>query len=184
MPHYRDNLWRKLCRGILRLSGWHIEGALPDCARLVLIGAPHSSWWDGIWGLLIKIGIGAEIHFMIKAELFRGPVGAGLRRLGGIAINRHAARGVVEQMADRFDGQSPLWLAITPEGTRKPVAHWKTGFWHIAHQANVPVFPVAFHYPHKAIVLGPLFTTTDDMDADIEHLRSFFSPYQGRHHGV
>ncbi|HET8555553.1 MAG TPA: lysophospholipid acyltransferase family protein [Rhodanobacteraceae bacterium] len=184
MPHYRDNVWRKLCRGLLRLSGWRLEGALPDCARLVLIGAPHSSWWDGIWGLLMKVGIGAEVHFMIKDELFRGPMGALLRTLGGIAINRRAARGVVEQMTDRFDAGSSLWLAITPEGTRKPVARWKSGFWHIARQAGVPIFPVAFHYPDKLIVLGPLFETTDDMQADIARLRAFYAPYQGKHHGV
>ncbi len=184
MPHYRDNLWRKLCRGLLRLCGWRLEGELPDCARLVLIGAPHSSWWDGIWGLLIKVGIGAQVHFMIKRELFRGPLGVLLRALGGVAIDRSAARGVVEQMADRFREQSSLWLAITPEGTRKPVERWKTGFWHIARRAGVPVFPVAFHYPGKRIVLGPLFETSDDMQADIARLRTFYAPYQGKHHGM
>ncbi len=187
MPHYRDNLLRKGCRGVLRLCGWQLEGELPDCARLVLIGAPHSSWWDGIWGLLMKVGIGAEVHFMIKAELFHGlfaPLGALLRKLGGIAIDRRAARGVVEQMADRLRDRPSLWLAITPEGTRKPVERWKTGFWHIARHADVPVFPVAFHYPGKRIVLGPLFETGDDMQADLARLRAFYAPYQGKHHGI
>src|SRR5699024_7332686 len=116
----------------------------------------------------------AEIHFMIKNELFRGlfsPLGALLRKLGGIAIDRHAAGGVVEQMSDRFRDQPSLWLAITPEGTRKPVERWKTGFWHIARHAGVPIFPVAFHYPDKRIVLGPLFETSEDMPADMARLR-------------
>jgi len=184
MPTFGDNLLRRACRGLLNLSGWHLEGELPDCARLVLIGAPHSSWWDGIWGLLMKVGIGAEVHFMIKRELFRGPLGWLLRRLGGIGIERSAPGGVVGQMVDTFDHNTSLWLAITPEGTRKPVARWKTGFWHIAHKAGVPVLPVAFDYPRKRIVLGPPFETTGDMNADIKQLRMFFAPYQGLHHGL
>ncbi|HEX7339831.1 MAG TPA: lysophospholipid acyltransferase family protein [Rhodanobacteraceae bacterium] len=184
MPGYRDNLLRRLCRAIVRASGWHLEGELPDCARLVLIGAPHSSWWDGIWGLLMKVGIGAEVHFMIKSELFHGPLGWLLRRLGGVAIDRRAAGGVVGQMIDTFAQGGAFWLAITPEGTRKPVEHWKTGFWHIAHAAGVPVFPVAFDYPGKRFILGPLFETTDDKQADVARLRAFYAPYKGLHHGV
>lgn len=187
MPHYRDHMGRKFCRSLLRLGGWRLEGEFPDCARVVLIAAPHSSWWDGIWGLLMKVGVGAEVHFMIKDELFHGlfaPLGALLRALGGIAIDRRAARGVVEQMTDRFEASPSLWLAITPEGTRKPVQRWKSGFWHIAHHAGVPIFPVAFHYPDKLIVLGPLFDTTDDMQADLARLRAFYAPYRGKYHGV
>ncbi|HEX7340958.1 MAG TPA: lysophospholipid acyltransferase family protein [Rhodanobacteraceae bacterium] len=184
VPAFGENFGRGLCRGLLRLCGWRLEGELPDCARLVLIAAPHSSWWDGIWGLLMKVGIGVEVHFMIKRELFHGPFGWLLRKLGGIPIDRHAAGAVVGQMVDVFARGDALWLAITPEGTRKPVARWKTGFWHIAHKAGVPVFPVAFHYPGKRIVLGPLFATTDDMAADVERLRAFFAPWQGKHHGV
>jgi 1-acyl-sn-glycerol-3-phosphate acyltransferase len=184
MPHRRDNIGRRACRALLRLGGWRLEGKLPDRDRLVLIGAPHSSWWDGIWGLLMKVGLGAEVHFMIKRELFRGPLGVVLRKLGGIPIERGAARGAVEQTIDEFGRGEPLWLLITPEGTRKPVKRWKSGFWHIAHAAQVPVFPVAFHYPGKRIVLGPLFETTDDMHADIARLRAFYAPYRGKYHGI
>lgn len=184
MPAFGENLFRRGCRGVLRLSGWSLQGEFPDCARLVLIGAPHSSWWDGIWGLLMKVGIGADVHFMIKRELFRGPLGWLLRHLGGVPIERSAPGGVVGQMLATFERSPSLWLAITPEGTRKPVKRWKSGFWHIAHAADVPIFPVAFHYPDKRIILGPLFQTTDDMVADIERLRAFYVPYQGLHHGL
>lgn len=184
MPHLRDGLRRRACRAVLRLGGWRLAGAFPDVSRLVLIGAPHSSWWDGIWGLLIKVAIGADVHFMAKQELFRGPLGWVLRRLGGIPIDRRAAKGVVEQMIDQFQQREALWLGITPEGTRKPVPRWKTGFWHIAHGAGVPVFPVAFHYPEKIIQLGPLFETSDDMDADIARMRAFYAPFQGKYHGI
>jgi 1-acyl-sn-glycerol-3-phosphate acyltransferase len=184
MPHLRDNGVRRLCRGILRLCGWQMSGEFPDVDRLVLIAAPHSSWWDGIWGLLTKIAIGADVRFMAKQELFRGPLGSMLRRLGGMPIDRGAARGVVEQMIDAFAAREALWLGITPEGTRKPVREWKTGFWHIARSAGVPILPVYFHYPDKRIGVGPLFATSSDMAADIARLRAFYAPFRGKHRGI
>ena len=184
MPVFRDNLARRLCRGLVRLCGWHLVGEFPDVPRLVMIAAPHSSWWDGIWGLLIKIALGANIHFMAKQELFTGPLGWALRRLGGMPIDRRAAKGVVDQMVDAFAATDILWLGLTPEGTRKRVSEWKTGFWHIARRAGTPVFPIAFHYPDKAIHLGPLFVTSAAMKADIANLRQFYTPFQGKHRGA
>jgi len=184
MPALPDAWQRRLCRGVLRLAGWSLAGEFPDVPRLVLIAAPHSSWWDGVWGLLIKVAIGADVHFMAKQELFRGPLGGLLRRLGGMAIDRSAAKGVVEQMIDQFHQRERLWLGIAPEGTRKPVKRWKSGFWHIARDAGVPIFPVAFHYPDKTIQLGPLFDTGTDMDADLARLRAFYRPFKGKHRDV
>jgi 1-acyl-sn-glycerol-3-phosphate acyltransferase len=184
MPKLRDGWQRRACRGVLRLGGWSLVGEFPDVPRLVLIAAPHSSWWDGIWGLLMKAASGADVHFMAKQELFRWPLGGLLRRLGGMAIDRGAAKGVVEQMIDQFRQRDRLWLGIAPEGTRKPVKRWKSGFWHIAHDAGVPIFPVAFHYPGKTIQLGPLFPTSDDMEADLGRLRAFYTPFKGKHRDV
>lgn len=184
VPQLHDGLRRRTCRVLLRLAGWRLAGTLPDVAKLVLIAAPHSSWWDGVWGLLVKVGIGADVHFMAKQELFRWPLDGLLRRLGGMPIDRGAAKGVVEQMIDQFQRRDGLWLGIAPEGTRKPVTRWKSGFWHIAHEAGVPVFPVAFHYPEKIIQFGPLFDTTADMAADLARLRAYYAPFQGKYHGV
>ncbi len=184
MPRLRDGLQRRLCRSLLRLGGWQLRGHFPDVPRLVMIAAPHSSWWDGIWGLLVKVAVGADVHFMAKRELFNGPLGGLLRRLGGMPIDRAASGGVVAQMLAQFQRRERFWLGIAPEGTRQPVARWKTGFWHIARAANVPILPVAFHYPEKAIVLGPLFDTSADMDADIVRLRAFYTPFKGKHRDV
>ncbi|WP_158755965.1 1-acyl-sn-glycerol-3-phosphate acyltransferase [Dyella sp. S184] len=184
MPHLHNGLQRRACRAVLRVAGWRLAGEFPDVPRLVLIAAPHSSWWDGVWGLLIKVAIGADVHFMAKQELFHGPLGGLLRRLGGMAIDRGATKGIVEQMIDQFRQREKLWLGIAPEGTRKPVVRWKSGFWHIAHDAGVPIFPVAFHYPDKTIQLGTLFPTSDDMEADIARLRAFYAPFKGKHRNV
>lgn len=184
MPALRDGWHRKTCRGVLRLFGWSLVGSFPDTPKLVLIAAPHSSWWDGVWGLLVKVGVGGDVHFMGKQELFSGPLGALLRKLGGMPVDRRAAKGVVEQMVDRFDAHEQLWLGIAPEGTRKRVERWRSGFWHIAHNAGVPIFTVAFHYPDKTIHLGPLWQTSDDKDADMARLRAWYVPFCGKHRNV
>ncbi|MEO8997653.1 MAG: lysophospholipid acyltransferase family protein [Rhodanobacter sp.] len=184
MPHLRDGWRRKSCRTVLRLSGWSLVGEFPDVPRAVLIAAPHSSWWDGVWGLLLKVGIGADVHFMGKQELFHGPLGSLLRRLGGMPVDRGAGKGVVEQMIDQFQQRDALWLGIAPEGTRKPVKRWKSGFWHIAHDAGVPIVTAYFNYPDKTIGVGPLFETSDDMDADLARLRAFYASFKGKHRNV
>ena len=184
MPHGADHAFRRACRVVVRLAGWRLTGTFPDRAKLVLVAAPHSSWWDGVVGLLVKVGIGADVNFMAKRELFVGPLGWLLRRLGGIPIDRAAAKGVVEQMVERLQGRDALWLGLTPEGTRRAVPKWKSGFWHIARRAGVDVLPVYFHYPEKTIGVGPLFTLSDDMDADIARIREYFAPFRGRHRGV
>jgi 1-acyl-sn-glycerol-3-phosphate acyltransferase len=184
MPQRPPGRWRRLCARLLDACGWRIAGELPDVGKLVLIAAPHSSWWDGVWGLLFKVALGADIAFMAKRELFRGPLGWLLRRLGGIPIERSAAHGVVEQMTERMRRSDRLWLGITPEGTRRRVARWKTGFWQIARGAGVPILPVAFDYPSKSIAIGPLFTPGADAAADIAALRAFYAPFRGRHRGV
>lgn len=184
MPKLPDNAFRGGCRWLLHRAGWRLVGAFPDTAKLVLIGAPHTSWWDGIWGLLFKVAIGADVRFMAKKELFRGPLGWLLRALGGIPIERRAAHGIVEQMVERFGTSERLWLGITPEGTRKKVPKWKSGFWHIARGAGVSVLPVYFHYPDKVIGIGPPHALSGDMDADIARLRSFYAPYRGKYRGI
>jgi 1-acyl-sn-glycerol-3-phosphate acyltransferase len=184
MPQLPSHAGRRLARWFVTRCGWKLGGEFPDVPRLVLIAAPHSSWWDGVWGLLVKIAIGADVSFMAKRELFIGPLGWVLRKLGGIPIERSATHGVVEQMAARFDGRARLWIGIAPEGTRKPVKHWRSGFWQIARAAGVPILPVYFHYPERTIGVGPLFETTEDRDADIRSLRAFYAPWRGKYRGI
>ena len=184
MPQFPARAWRRPFRAAVHLSGWRLEGELPDLPKLVLIVAPHSSWWDGIWGLLFKVALGTDITFMAKRELFRWPLGGLLRRLGGVSIERRVAHDVVDQMVARFQSRERLWLGIEPEGTRKAVTKWKSGFWHIARAAGVPVLPGYFDYPRKVIGLGPVFHPTADKDADLAALRAFYAPFRGKYRGV
>lgn len=184
MPLSPQRPVRRFFAWLLRTCGWKLVGQFPDVPKLVFVAAPHSSWWDGVWGLMFKVALGLDASFMAKKELFRGPLGWLLRRLGGIPIERSAAHGVVEQMVTRFGQSDRLWLGIAAEGTRKAVTKWKSGFWQIARAANVPVMTVYFHYPEKTIGIGPLFELSDDRDADIARIREFYRPWRGRNRGA
>ena len=174
-PRVRPNAFtRWLGRSVLRLGGWRMVGAFPDIPKLVLIGAPHSSNWDGVWGFAAKLALGLDIKILGKRELFWWPLGPLLRRLGVIAVDRSAAAGVVEQVAAMIHAREKFWFGLAPEGTRKRVERWKTGFWKMAKAAEVPVLPAYFHYGQKVIGIGPPFALGEDMTADIARIRSWF----------
>jgi len=180
-PQLNSRFWPWLMRSLLRLSGWRLLGELPDVPKVIIIGAPHSSYWDGVWGLMMKIGLGININIMIKREVLDGPLGIILRPIGLIPINRSAALNVVGQMVERFRAYEKMWLGITPEGTRKKVTQWKSGFLRIAKEANVPIQPVFIDYPTKTFTLGPLVQASDDPEADMASIRAMFRPYRGKH---
>jgi 1-acyl-sn-glycerol-3-phosphate acyltransferase len=184
MPQTRPSIATGICRWLLGLFGWRMVGELPDVAKLVLIAAPHSTNWDVIWGLLFKIALRLDVHFIGKREAFVWPLGRVLRAFGGIPIDRSAAHGVVGEMGREFAAHDRFWLALAPEGTRKKVQKWKTGFWHIAREAGVPILPAYFHYPEKTIGLGPLFHPTDDVAADMARIREFYRPWIGKNRGT
>jgi len=169
---------------VLRLGGWRVAGAFPDLPKAVLIGAPHSTNWDGIWGLAAKLALGLDIRIVGKHQLFRWPLGPLMRRLGVIAVNRAAPGSIADELALRMRASDRFWLGIAPEGTRKPVERWKPGFWKIARAAEVPVVPAYFHYPDRVIGIGEPVILTGDMEGDIARLRAWYRPWQGKHHGT
>lgn len=187
LPRVKHNAFTKwLGRTVLRLGGWRMEGAFPDIPRAVLIGAPHSSNWDGLWGFGAKVAMGLDIRILGKDGLFKIPVlGTVLRKLGVIAVDRSNPAGVVEQAADLIRSNEKFWYGLAPEGTRKKVDKWKQGFWRIAHAADVPVVPVYFDYPRKVIGVGEMFHLTDDLDADMERILAWYRTVaRGRNHDI
>jgi 1-acyl-sn-glycerol-3-phosphate acyltransferase len=183
-PRGGSALGRWFGRSVLRLGGWRIEGNFPDEPRLVLLAAPHSSAWDAVWGLAAKLALGVDIAFMAKAELFRGPLGWLLRKFGGLPVDRSKAHGAVEQAAANIRNAERMWFVLAPEGTRKRVEHWKSGFWHIARAAGVPVFCAWFHYPDKVIGLGEMFRMTGHLETDMRTIREYYRPFVGKHRGT
>jgi len=184
MPRLAPSAAGDLCRWIYTSCGWQVAGEIPDAPKLVVIVAPHSTNWDVIWGLLLKVGLRLDIRFIGKRQAFFWPLGSLLRSFGGIPIDRSAAHGVVGEMAGLFAQHERLWLALAPEGTRKKVQKWKSGFWHIARKAGVPILMAYFHYPQRTIGFGPLFHPSDDLDADMAKIREFYRPWQGKNRGT
>ena len=167
------------CKWLMQLLGWSMQGEWPDLKKMVIIAAPHTSAWDVVIGLLLIQGSGLKVTFMGKQEVFRWPLGPIIRHLGGMPVNRAAPGGVVEQVAEEIRHSEQMWFALAPEGTRKAVKDWKTGFWKIAKQANVPVCCVYFHFPDKVVGVGKVFELSGDMEADIAEIRAWYKPYKG-----
>jgi 1-acyl-sn-glycerol-3-phosphate acyltransferase len=181
VPSRGNAFSRWLGRTALAISGWHFEGTMPDLPKFVAIVAPHTSNWDFFVGVGAIFSLGIRISFLGKDSIFRGPAGLIMRWLGGIAVDRSVSRDRVAEMIDVFGSRERLVIGVTPEGTRKKVADWKTGFYHVAKGANVPILPVAFDYSRKTIVFFPPFKPTGEARADIESLKALYRPAMARH---
>ena len=165
---------RWLCVLYLRVTGWRKVGDVPDPPKYVVIIAPHTSNWD--FPILVALAFALRVSacWMGKASLFRWPFGVFFRWLGGIPIDRSAAHNVVDQCVRRFDESDKMVLGLTPEGTRKKVEFWKTGFYHIARGAHVPIALAFVDYERKVGGFGPVIVPTGDLAADMAPIRTFF----------
>lgn len=176
VPKSGGRLTRPFGRLMLRLSGWRVEGDFPDLSQCVLIVAPHTSNWDFVFGLAAKWALGLRVRFIAKHTLFRFPLGVLMRGVGGIPVDRHSAEGFTERVAAEFASGVPLWLVVAPEGTRRLVTHWKTGFHRIAIAAHVPVLPIALDYAARAVRGLPLYAPSGDYAVDLKVLSAHFTP--------
>ena len=150
---------------------------MPDVARCVVVAAPHTSNWDGVLLLAIAPLIGHPLAWMIKDEWLRGPMGPVMRRLGAVGIDRSKHGNVVQAMIDELDRKDDLWVVIPPEGTRARAETWKSGFYHIARGAGVPVVPAYLDYRRRRAGLGEPIDLTDDVHADMDQIRGFYADH-------
>ena len=169
-----------LGKWLFGLLGWHCVGQVPNIPKFVVIAAPHTSNSDGFLVVFAMLIYRVKLYWMGKKSLFKPPFGALLRWLGGIPIDRSAPQGAVRQMINAFRTRERMILVITPEGTRRKVRRWKTGFYFIAQGADVPVLLAYMDYPHKEVGLGPLFYPTGDVDADLAQIQAFYADKVGR----
>ena len=166
----------------LKAAGWKIEGSLPQgVTKCVLIAAPHTSNWDLPYTLMVAFALRLRIYWMGKSSIFSFPFGPLMRWLGGIAVNRSQASNLVESCAQALrQADGCVHLVVPPEGTRSKTRYWKTGFYYIALQAQVPIVMAYMDYSRKISGLGPLFYPSGDIDKDMVAIQAFYAPFKGK----
>ncbi len=165
---------QKLASLSLRLAGWRFEGEAPREKKYVALAVPHTSNWDGALLVAMAQSIDLPIAWMIKASWVRGPMGVLLRHFGAIAIDRSKSNNVVDAMIKEFAQRESLALVVPPEGTRKRMDHWKSGFYHIALGANVPVVPAYLDFGRKRAGFGTPMYMTGDVRHDMDRIREYY----------
>ena len=172
-----------ICRFILfKILGWKIEGSFPTgLKKYLIIVAPHTHWHDFPIAILIKYATGLKSNFIGKATLFKPPFGVFFRALGGRPVNRSKSTNFVDSIVNIYNEHDEFIISLSPEGTRKKVDKWKTGFYYIAKGAGVPIVCGALDYEHKTMkIRKEVFHLSNDMDADIKELLSFFEGVKGK----
>ena len=177
-----NTLLRAFSVSFLKITGWKIEGSLPASAsKSVLIAAPHTSNWDLPYTLMVAFALRLNIYWMGKAEIFRPPFRGLMRWLGGIPVARETANNLVAASAAAITAaDGPVQLIVPPEGTRSKTREWKTGFYHIAVTAQVPIVLAYMDYERKVSGLGEIFVPTGDVEADIAAIKAFYAPFKGK----
>lgn len=174
-----------VARALLKLAGWELVWQGLPTQQGVFLGYPHTSNWDFVIGLLLKWGTGMQVKFWGKDSLFKVPVfGAWMRWLGGLPVDRSSANGMVGSMVDRFNAaksqEQLLWLAVTPEGTRSYVPYWKSGFYQVAVQAQVPVGLVVFDFKRKRVGVDHFLRLCGNPDIDLPLIAAYYADVQGK----
>lgn len=178
IPRRGNQVTKWLALWVYRLSGWRMVGSLPNLPKMVIIGAPHESSWDFFLAVMTIFALGIRANWMGKKSLFRWPITNIMRWLGGIPIDRSARFGIVEQTVAEMNAHDQLVLALAPEGTRKRGLDWKTGFYHIAYGATVPIVMVYVDNPGKTLLFGPILYPSGDLKQDMIRIRAFYdAPY-------
>jgi len=165
----------------IKSLGWKTIGPLPVASKYIIIVAPHTSNWDLFYGAIVALALNLDANFMAKKELFRWPFGPLMEWLGGVPIDRTSSGHTVEQVVRRFKEKESFVLAIAPEGTRRKVKYWKSGFYHIAESARVPILLGFLDYARKTGGAGPLIMPTGDIDHDMQIISAFYSQITGKH---
>ena len=164
------------------LSGWKIAQKPPaDLKKCVLLAAPHTSNFDFVYGRLGATILGLNTRFLIKKEVFKGPMGWMARQAGGIPVDRRKNNNILEVVSDLFKNNDSFYLMITPEGTRKLVKKWRKGFYAIAMEANVPIGCVYLDYRKREVGFGMLLHPTGNFEKDLAKIQDFYRDKSARH---
>lgn len=163
-----------MMKGLLRLCGWKLVGEFPSHQKQLVIFAPHTSNWDFVYMMMARFCFNMKPAFLGKHTLFKAPYGWFFRILGGIPVNRSSSHNVVDQIVNVVDARDEVALVIAPEGTRSKTDRWKSGFYHIASKAKLPITLAFLDTASKTLGFGGSFELSGDMDKDMETIRKFY----------
>jgi len=174
--------WKAALAGwILRRCGWTISGRKPAEAKYVMVASPHTSYWDTPVMLLCAVHLGIRLRWLVKAQANRGLLGALLRRLGGIPVDRSGGHGAVARATAAFRDHDELALALAPDGTRRYCDYWRSGFYHLARAADVPVAFGFQDWGARRVGFGPTLRLTGDVKVDMDRVRAFYAGMVGKY---
>lgn len=180
VPHRGTRLSQNFFRSIYLSQGWEMHGEFPNLPKAVAIVSPHTSNLDAWYGFLALLGLDIKITIFGKHTLFETPLKPILKWIGVMPIVRNSPQGYTQQIADIIKNQERIWIGMAPEGTRKSAEKIHSGFYHIAHEAQIPIVMFAFDYEHKIIRILGTFNTTGDYEKDLEDIlncyKGNFSP--------
>ena len=182
---YRPRFIQFLARLLLKIFGWKVDGTIPEMKKnenLVLIAAPHTSNWDGIFGFAAILGLDVKISYFGKYTLFKKPLlGRFLKYMGGIPVNKNKpGSGLVKEAIENIEKLKGTLIAMAPEGTRSKTERWRTGFLRIAEAVDAKIFVADFDFKTKRIVLDKFFQPSDDMQKDLENLKIYYQQFTGK----
>jgi 1-acyl-sn-glycerol-3-phosphate acyltransferase len=164
----------------LRIAGWRVVLALPVPPKCVIVFSPHTSNWDFPIGLAAKWVVGVNFRWVGKDSMFATPLAPWFRRWGGIPVNRRESTGFVAQMLAALRAHDDFRLVIAPEGTRAAAAHWKSGFWHLARAAGVPIGLAFIDYSRREVGIGAWLAPSDDADADVARMAAYYATFTAK----
>ncbi len=167
-------------RTLLKLCGWRLVGEQTLPQKCIIIFAPHTSNWDFFWMFVVKLAWNLKISYLGKHTLFKGPWAFFFKMTGGIPVYRATAGNMVEGIIEQFNNRDHMRLALAPEGTRSKTDHWKSGFYHIAVQAKIPIVCTFMDFKTSTLGIGKVFMPSGIEQQDLETLRQFYLPIQGK----
>ncbi len=171
--------WPRVAKFLLWLGRWTPVGPTPCTRKAVIIGAPHTSNWDGYWTLVYKVAYGVDVKFFVKKQMFWFPMSVLLNGMGGVPLDRRDSHSAVKQAVTAFNEKDDYLFGLAPEGTRSKAKGWKSGFYRIAEEAGVPVVFGFFDYSKRRLGFGPMMMLTGDVEADMTIIRSFYESVKG-----
>ena len=178
----RSILLRKIARFGINISGWTIKGMVPDEERIVIIAAPHTSNWDFVLAMLAIFGLNIKLRWLGKHSIFKPGFKIFFKWLGGIPVYRDNPSNLIDNVVKIVKKEKSIVIAMTPEGTRKKVKRWKTGFLRIAKQTHSKILLISIDAPTKSIEIGRIFNPTGNSEDDLAFIQKYYSSFRGINH--